>query len=137
MRHWQYNVIVTQATGVIKYSVSDSVDEKGTNVNRKKLPVHVWSVCEEFAIKHKESRSSTNKQSLWKYQYCIFWWKPYQDWSSCSLWNVYIWPSREYLGLSCCDLLDGHPKWVLSSSTIVLVYACWLWWCNYKPRNRK
>ena len=72
VQHWQYNVIVTQATGVIKYSVSDSVEEKGTIVNRKKLPVHVWSVCEELAIKHEESRSSTNKQSLWIYQYYIF-----------------------------------------------------------------
>ena len=55
-------MIVTQAAGAITYSVSDSVEEKGTIVNRKKLPVHVWSVCEEFAIKHKESRSSTDKQ---------------------------------------------------------------------------
>ena len=36
MQHWQYNVIVTQTTGAIKYSVSDSVKEKGTTVNRKK-----------------------------------------------------------------------------------------------------
>ena len=69
MRHWQYNVIVTQNTGVIKYSVSDSVEEKGTIV--KKPPVNVWSVCDELGIMHEESRSSTNKQSLWIYQYCI------------------------------------------------------------------
>ena len=62
--HWQYNVIVTQTTGVIKYSVSSSIEKKGTIVNKKKLPVHVWSVCEELAIKHEESRSTTNKQSL-------------------------------------------------------------------------
>ena len=68
VQHWQYNVIVTQITGVIKYSFSDSVEEKGTIVNRKKPPIPVWSVCEELAIKHEESRSSTNKQSLWIYQ---------------------------------------------------------------------
>ena len=62
MRHWQ--VIVTQTTGAIKYSVSGSVEEKGTIDNEKKLSVHVWSVCEELAIIHKESKSSTNKQSL-------------------------------------------------------------------------
>ena len=39
VQHWQYNVIVTQTTGAIKYSVSDSVEEKGTIVNRKKPPV--------------------------------------------------------------------------------------------------
>ena len=33
-----YNVIVTQNTGAIKYSVSDSVEEKGTTVKRKKPP---------------------------------------------------------------------------------------------------
>ena len=65
-------MIVTQITGTIKYSISDSVKEKGTIVNRKKPPVHVWSMCEELVIIHKESRSSTNKQSLWIYQYCIF-----------------------------------------------------------------
>ena len=71
VRHWQ--VIVTQITGVIKYSVSDSVEEKGTIVNRKKPSVHVWSVCEGLAIIHEESKlRSTNKQSLWIYQYCIF-----------------------------------------------------------------
>ena len=64
LRHWQYNVIVTQTTGVIKYSVSGSVEKKGTIVNKKKLPVHVWSVCEELAIIHEESRSTTKKQSL-------------------------------------------------------------------------
>ena len=68
-KHWQYNVIVTQTTGAIKYSVSDSVEEKDITMNRKKLPVHVWSVCEELAIIHKESRNSTNKQLLWIYQY--------------------------------------------------------------------
>ena len=52
MRHRQYNAIVTQTTGVIKYLVSDSVKEKGTIVNRKKPPVHVWSVCEELALKY-------------------------------------------------------------------------------------
>ena len=41
----QYNVIVTQTTGAIKYLVSDSVEEKGTMVNIKKPPVHVWPVC--------------------------------------------------------------------------------------------
>ena len=71
VQHWQYNVIVTQTIGAIKYSVSDSVEEKGTIV-KKKPPVNVWSVCEELAIIHEESRSSTNKQSLWIYQYCIF-----------------------------------------------------------------
>ena len=32
-----------------------------------------WLVCEELAIIHKESRSSTNKQLLWiyMYQYCM------------------------------------------------------------------
>ena len=34
-------LIVTQITGAIKYSVSDSVEEKGTTVNRKKPLVHV------------------------------------------------------------------------------------------------
>ena len=29
MQLWQYNVILTQNTGAIKYSVSDSVEEKG------------------------------------------------------------------------------------------------------------
>ena len=62
LRHWQYNVIVTQNTGVIKYLVSDSVEEKGTTVKREKPPVNVWSVCEELAIMHKEFRSGTNKQ---------------------------------------------------------------------------
>ena len=61
MRHGQYNVIVTQTIGMIKYSVSDSVEEGRIIVNRNKPPVHVWSVCEELAIKHEESRSSTNK----------------------------------------------------------------------------
>ena len=61
MQHWQYNVIVTQNTGAIKYSVSDSVEEKGTIVKRKKPPINVWSACEELAIIHEESRSSTNK----------------------------------------------------------------------------
>ena len=42
MRHWQ--VIVTQTTGAIKYSVSDSVEEKGTIVNRKKPSVHACLV---------------------------------------------------------------------------------------------
>ena len=65
-------MIVTQNIGAIKYSVSDSVEEKGTIVKRKKPPVNVWSVCEELVIIHKESRSNTNKQSLWIYQYCIF-----------------------------------------------------------------
>ena len=41
MQHWQYNVIVTQTTGAIKYSARDSVEEKGTILNRKKPPVHV------------------------------------------------------------------------------------------------
>ena len=44
MRHWQYDVIVTQTTGVIKYSVIDSVDEKGTIVNRKKL-AYMFGQC--------------------------------------------------------------------------------------------
>ena len=35
MQHWQYNVIVTKTAGAIKYSVSDSVEEKGTIVNRR------------------------------------------------------------------------------------------------------
>ena len=55
-------MIVTQNTGSIKYSVSDSVEEKGTTVKRKKSPVNVWSVCEELAIIYEESRSGTNKQ---------------------------------------------------------------------------
>ena len=41
MQHWQYNVIVTQTTGTITYSVSDTVKAKDTIVNRKKPPVHV------------------------------------------------------------------------------------------------
>ena len=65
-------MIVTQNTGAIKYSVSGSVEEKGTTVKTKKPPVNAWSVCEELAIIHEESRSSTNKQSLWIYQYCMF-----------------------------------------------------------------
>ena len=32
---WQYNMIVTQSTGAIKYSFSDSVEEKGTIVRKK------------------------------------------------------------------------------------------------------
>ena len=52
VRHRQYNAIVTQTTGVIKYLVSDSVKEKGTIVKRKKPLVHVWSVCEELALKY-------------------------------------------------------------------------------------
>ena len=40
LRHWQYNMIVIQNTGVIKYSVSDSVEEKGTTM-KKKPPVNV------------------------------------------------------------------------------------------------
>ena len=40
---------MTQNTGAIIYSVSDSVEEKGTIV-KKKTPVNVWSVCEELAI---------------------------------------------------------------------------------------
>ena len=67
MRHWQYNVTVTQNTGAIKYSVSDSVEEKGTIVKRKKPPVNVWSACEKLTIIHEKFRSSTNKQSLWIY----------------------------------------------------------------------
>ena len=48
-------MIVTQNTGAIKYSVSDSVKGKGTTVKRKKTPVYyVWSVCEELAIVHEE-----------------------------------------------------------------------------------
>ena len=62
-------MIVTQNTGAIKYSLSYSVKEKGTIV-KKNPPVNVWSVCEELAIIHEKSRSSTNKQSLWIYQYC-------------------------------------------------------------------
>ena len=65
-------MIVTQNTGAIKYSVSDSVKEKGTTVKRKKLPVNVWSVCEELAIIHEESTSGTNKQSIWMYQYTVY-----------------------------------------------------------------
>ena len=65
-------MIVTQNTGAIKYSVSDSVEEKGTTVKRKKPPVNVWSVCEELAIIHEESRSSTNKQSPWIYYTVYF-----------------------------------------------------------------
>ena len=49
----------------------DSVEEKGTIV-KKKPPVNVWSVCDELAIIHKESRSNTNKQLLWIYQYCVY-----------------------------------------------------------------
>ena len=72
MQHWQYNVIITQATGVIKYSVSNSVEEKGTIVNRKKLLVHVLSLCEELVIIHEESRSSTNKHFLWIYHAVLY-----------------------------------------------------------------
>ena len=62
VRHWQVTA-VTQISGVIKYSVSDSVEEKGTIVNRKKPSVHVWSVCEGLAIIHEESKlRRTNKQ---------------------------------------------------------------------------
>ena len=50
-------MIVTQTTGAIKYSVSDSVEGKGTIVNRKKLLVHVWSVCEKLAINTKNPES--------------------------------------------------------------------------------
>ena len=57
MQHWQYNVIVTQNTGVIKYSVSDSVEEKGTIVKRKKPPVNVWSACEKLTIIHEKSEA--------------------------------------------------------------------------------
>ena len=57
MQHWQYNVIVTQTTGAIKYAVSDSVKEKGTTLNRKKPLVHVSSVCQELAIIHEESKA--------------------------------------------------------------------------------
>ena len=72
LRHWQYNVIVTQSTGAINCSVSDSVEEKGTT-EKKETAINVWSVCEELAIIHEESRGSTNKQqSVWIYQYCIF-----------------------------------------------------------------
>ena len=53
-------MIVTQNTGAIKYSVSDSVEEKATIV-KKKPPINVWLVCKELAIIHEESRSSTNK----------------------------------------------------------------------------
>ena len=53
---------MTQNTGSIKYSVSESVKEKGTTVKRKKLPVNVWSVCEKLVIIHEESRSGTNEQ---------------------------------------------------------------------------
>ena len=67
VRHWQYNVILTQNTGAIKYSVSNSVKEKGTIVKRKKPLVNVWSACEELAIIHEESSSSTNKLSLYGY----------------------------------------------------------------------
>ena len=42
------NAIVTQITGVIKYSVSDFAKEKGTIVNRKKLLVHVWLACKSW-----------------------------------------------------------------------------------------
>ena len=45
---------------MIKYSVSDSVEEKATIVKRKRSSVNVWSVCEELAIIHEEFRSSTN-----------------------------------------------------------------------------
>ena len=34
LRHWQYNMIVIQNTGAIEYSVSDSVEEKGTIVKK-------------------------------------------------------------------------------------------------------
>ena len=44
VQHWQYNVIVTQTTGTIKYSVSNTVKEKGTIVNRMKPPVHAGLV---------------------------------------------------------------------------------------------
>ena len=59
-------MIVSQNTDAIKYSVSDSVEEKGKIV-KKKPPVNVWSVCDELGIMHEESRSSTNKQSLYGY----------------------------------------------------------------------
>ena len=59
MRRWQYNVIVTQNIGAIKYSVSDSVEEKGTILKRKELPVNVWSVCGKLTTIHEESRGST------------------------------------------------------------------------------
>ena len=68
LQHWQYNMIVTQNTGAIKYSVSDTVEEKGTIV-KKEPPVNHPVV--ELGIIHEEFRSSTNKQSLWIYQYSI------------------------------------------------------------------
>ena len=68
LRDWHHNVIETENTGATKYSVCDSVEEEGYNCERKKPPVKVWSVFEELAIIHQESRSSTNKQSLWIYQ---------------------------------------------------------------------
>ena len=78
-------MIVTQTTGAIEYSVSGSVEEKGTIDNKKKLSVHIWSVCEELAIIHEESKSSTNKQSLWIYSIVHF----DEDLASCcNLWNV-------------------------------------------------
>ena len=54
-------------SGPVTYSVSDSIKEKGTIVKRKKPSINVWSVCEDLAIIHKESRSNTNKQSLYGY----------------------------------------------------------------------
>ena len=57
-------MIVTQNTGAIKYSVSDSVEEKGTIMKRKKPPVNSWSVCEKLTIIHEESRSSTETVAM-------------------------------------------------------------------------
>ena len=62
-------MILTQNTGAITYSVSDSVEEKGIIV-KKEPPVYDQVV--ELAIIYEESRSSTDKQSLWIYQYSMF-----------------------------------------------------------------
>ena len=49
LRHWQYNMIVIQNTGAIKYSVSDSVEEKGIIV-KKKPPVNVPVVSARVSV---------------------------------------------------------------------------------------
>ena len=83
-------MIVTQTTGAIKYSVSDSVEEKGTIVNRKKPLVHVWLVCEELAIKHEESRRST-KNSRYGYTSIVYFDENLTKIETVvNLWNVYM-----------------------------------------------
>ena len=60
-------MIVIQNTGAIKYSLSDSVEEKGTTVKRKKTPINVWSVCEELAIIQEENPEAVQINSLYGY----------------------------------------------------------------------